>query len=102
MPNKVTIPSSFKLNGVTISVGFDNRYCTDNHCYGECDFKDNEITLCKEFEGKRLPKKTLDQTFYHELAHALFHQAGLHKQKWNEELIDKIGMLLYEYERTKS
>jgi hypothetical protein len=99
--NKIEIPISFKLNGKPVSVELDNAYCSDNNCYGEADFTDNIITLCSCYKGEKLSKRIKDQTYYHELAHLLFHAAGLHKQKWNEDLIDKIGLLLYEYERTK-
>jgi hypothetical protein len=101
LANKINIPVSFKLNGKTIDVEVDNIYCNDQNYYGEADFTDKKITLCTVYHGKRLSKGMKDRVFYHELAHLLFDAAGLHKQKYNEDLIDKIGLLLYEYERTK-
>jgi hypothetical protein len=101
MPNKITIPSEFKLNGKKIIVQYDDEYCDENGLLGEADFTDKTITLTSTDNGKRLPRAEIHKTFYHELTHLVLDAANRHQLKYNEEFVDAVGMLLYEYERTK-
>jgi hypothetical protein len=101
MPNKITIPLEFKLNGKKITVEFDNDYCESEGYLGEADFELKLITLSSTDNGKKLPKSEIDKTFYHELMHLVLDAAGRHKLKFNEEFVDRVGLLLYEFERTK-
>jgi predicted SprT family Zn-dependent metalloprotease len=98
---KVKIPKSFTLNLKEITVKYDSERLTEDGRYGEADFEDGEIFLCKEFMGDKLSEHTIITTFYHELAHMLLHAAGMHRLKYNEKLVDKLGLLLYEYEISK-
>lgn len=101
MANKITIPLEFKLNGKKITVEFDNDYCEDEGYLGEADFELKLITLASTDNGKKLPKSEIDKTFYHELMHLVLDAAGRHKLKFNEDFVDRVGLLLYEFERTK-
>lgn len=101
MPNKINIPREFKLNGKKITVEFDDDYCEDEGYLGEADFDLRLITLTRKDKNKRLPKKEIDQTFYHELMHLILDAANRHQLKYNEDFVDAVGMLLYEFERTK-
>jgi hypothetical protein len=101
MLNKITIPSEFKLNGKKVIVQYDDEYCDENGLLGEADFTDKTITLTSKDGSKRLPKSEIQKTFYHELTHLVLDAASRHQLKYNEEFVDAVGMLLYEYERTK-
>ena len=101
MPNKITIPSEFKLNGKKITVQYDDEYCDENGLLGEADFTDKIITLTSKDGSKRLPKSEIHKTYFHELTHLVLDAASRHQLKYNEEFVDAVGMLLYEYERTK-
>ena len=101
MPNKITIPTEFKLNGKKIVVEFDDEYCKDEGCLGMADFDLKIITLTSKGEDKKLPKAEVDKTFYHELMHLILDAANRHQLKWNEDFVDTVGLLLYEFERTK-
>jgi len=73
----------------------------ENGLLGEADFTDKTITLTSTDNGKRLPRAEIHKTFYHELTHLVLDAANRHQLKYNEEFVDAVGMLLYEYERTK-
>jgi len=101
MPNKIFIPKEFRLNGKKITVEFDNEYCEDEGYLGEADFDLRLITLASKDGDKRLPKSEIDKTFYHELIHLILDAANRHQLKYNEDFVDAVGLLLYEFERTK-
>ena len=101
MPNRINIPREFKLNNKKIIVEFDDAYCKDEDCLGMADFDLKLITLTSKVNNKRLPKAEVDKTFYHELMHLILDAANRHKLKWNEDFVDTVGLLLYEFERTK-
>ena len=101
MPNKITIPTEFKLNGKKITVEFDDEYCEAKGYLGEADFDLRLITLTSKDGSKNLPKSEIDKTFYHELMHLILDAANRHQLKYNEDFVDAVGLLLYEFERTK-
>ena len=101
MANKITIPNSFKLKGKTIPVEFDNDFCSDMGYYGEADFTGKLITLCSEFRGVRIKAAEQQRVFYHELMHMMLDACNRHNLKYNEDFVDEMGLLLYEFERTK-
>jgi hypothetical protein len=101
VPNKITIPTEFKLNGKKITVEFDDEYCEQEGYLGEADFDLRLITLASKVGNKKLPKSEIDSTFYHELTHLILDAANRHQLKYNEDFVDTIGLLFYEFERTK-
>lgn len=101
MPNKINIPKEFKLNGKKITVEFNDDYCEQEGLLGEADFTQKIITLTAKEGNKRLPKSEVVSTFYHELTHLILDAANRHKLKYNEDFVDTVGLLLYEFERTK-
>lgn len=101
MNGSILIPEKFKLNGKTIKVIIDNEYCQDEKLLGEADFTLNIITLCDEYSGKKVPKRSKEQIFYHELIHHILHAMKLEKLKYNELFVDLFADKLIEYERTK-
>ena len=101
MPNKIFIPSEFKLNGKKITVEFDDDYCEGEGYLGEADFDLRLITLASKDGDKKLPQSEIQKTFYHELMHLILDAANRHKLKYNEDFVDTVGLLLYEFERTK-
>jgi len=101
VPNKINIPTEFKLNGKKITVEFDDDYCEGEGYLGEADFDLKLITLTSKEGNKKLPKSEIDKTFYHELMHLILDAANRHQLKYNEDFVDAVGLLLYEFERTK-
>lgn len=101
MPNRIFIPSEFKLNNKKITVDFDNEYCDKEKLFGESDFTERTIVLCDKDKGNVLKKSDIDKTFYHELVHFLLDAMGKHKLKYDEDFVESLGLLIYEFERTK-
>lgn len=101
MANKLTIPISFKLKGKTIPVEYDNEFCSQEGYLGEADFSDKLITLCNEFRGKKVKMSEQHRVFYHELMHMMLDACERHNLKYNESFVDDMGLLLYEFERTR-
>lgn len=100
--NKIELPKSFKLNGNLITVEFDNKYCDAKEIYGEANMSEGKITLSTKLLGKKLSKKDIEGTFYHELVHHILHHSREDVIKYNEEFVEKIAQLFYEFEKTRN
>jgi hypothetical protein len=101
MGHRIHIPKSFKLNGKEIPVVFDSTYCNGIKAWGEADFDSKVITLNRVSDGKKISKRLVDQTFYHELVHMILDSCQRHNLKWNEEFVEDFAQRLYEFEKTK-
>lgn len=102
MANKLFIPSEFKLKGRTIIVEYDNEMCNDESYLGEADFTRKVITLCdRNLDMSKVSIAEQRKTFCHELMHMMLDACNRHKLKYNEDFVDEMGLLLYEFERTK-
>ena len=88
--NKPNVPLSFYLVGWQWSV----KYVEDLSDYGTCDCTTQTIRL-----RAGMPKTFTEQTFCHELVHAIMFAMG-HTQH-DEVFVDAFGALLHQYERTK-
>jgi hypothetical protein len=69
---------------------------------GEADFTRKVISLADTHIDKtRVPIAEQRKTFYHELMHMMLDACNRHKLKYNEDFVDEMGLLLYEFERTR-
>ena len=87
---KASIPMSFYLVGCQWTV----KYVEDLTEYGTCDCTTQTIRL-----RAGMPKAFTEQTFFHELVHAIMFAMG-HTQQ-DEVFVDAFGALLHQYDRTK-
>ena len=101
MNGSILIPEEFRLNKKRIRVKINDDYCDSKAYLGEADFDSKIITLSDKYKGKRLKTETKEKTFYHELVHFIFDACGYEEMKYDEEMVDKIAMKFYEYEKTK-
>ena len=88
--SKPNLPSSFHLVGCLWNV----RYIEELSEYGKCDCATQTIFL-----RAGMNKVFTEQTFFHELVHAIMFSMG-HTQQ-DEVFVDAFGQLLHQYERTK-
>ena len=101
MANSFKIPDKFKIKGRTIKVVWDNERLNREGLLGEADFSELKITLCKTSRGRRLKKSEIEHTFFHELSHIALHLCDRHRLKWNEELVDDLGLCLMNFFKTR-
>ena len=88
---KPDVATSFSLAGSVWYVN-DVMHMDD---MGKCDPEKQTITIRMDMN-----KQTTEQTFYHELVHAIMFTMG--KLNHDEEFTDAFGALLHQYHRTKS
>ena len=98
------IPTKFQILGQTIEIVFDDMFCHKNKCYGMYSSIENKIILAKKYKVKKGWANYKDEiiiaTFYHELMHCLLYYSN--STEWlNEELVDKLGNFLHQYEISK-
>ncbi len=99
------IPSSFKVLNHTIEVEIDNQYCYDNNCLGRFIPWENKIIIADRYKTERTWRKyklsIVEHAFYHELTHCILYYTGHGKLWLNEMLVDTIGGLYLNFEKTK-
>ncbi|MET8824195.1 MULTISPECIES: ImmA/IrrE family metallo-endopeptidase [Bacillati] len=85
------IPSEIKVAGINYQVSIADHLPSEDAGYkwGECNYQDAEIRIWNELSDQKK-----DQTFVHELTHAIFHEAGIDDQ--DEDQINRVGMVLYQ------
>jgi len=102
----IRVPKSFKLYGFTYKVKLvkvSKKRAKESPWVGRINHDTQEVELLLPPAG--YSKATIEQTFYHELAHAiLFHLSELTKGKplhRREDFVNRIGLLLHQYMNTK-
>ncbi len=99
----MTIPKKFKLQTKTFEVHYASHLNNagsdpDQDILGLCHMTDGLIYIQKGLIDRELEL----QVYYHELAHALlYHADGSWQLTKNEELVDRLGHLLYQYDESK-
>ena len=88
--SKPSIPTTFWLVGCQWTV----KYVDDLSEYGKCDCTTQIIYL-----RSGMNKNYTEQTFFHELVHAIMFSMG--QTDHNEIFVDAFGSLMHQYERTK-
>lgn len=56
---------------------------------------------CQEKKHDVISQDTLDQTFYHEVVHAILDTIGEHELSANEKFVQQFSVLLHQFETTK-
>ena len=100
------IPKTFILMGKTWSVTFKDDLLLESDVLGTCSYRKNLITLQPATESTPLTSEHVEQTFFHELMHAILYEAGedcfdppLHQREF---LVDRISSLLHQFVKTSS
>ena len=88
------IPKSFKLLGREFKIEYSTTLNHDAGRVGELDFKRGIITL-HEPNGFS-DKSYIEQTFCHELVHALFYSIAEDELAQNEKVVDALGGVLHQ------
>ena len=94
------IPKRFKLMGHTIEVKFDPELQFRENCAGEARYRTKEILLAQSTEHHPRFQSDIEQTFYHELMHWIFHELNETELRDNEKLVDTVAALLQQAHAT--
>ncbi len=99
------LPSSFQLLSHTIEIVIDNQYCYDNNCLGIFIPWENKIIISDKYKTKngwrKYKQSIVEHTFYHELTHCILYYTGKGKLWLDERLVDTVGGLYLQFEKTK-
>lgn len=94
------IPSEFELFGTTWKVRFiDEPLNYDD--LGICEESQGAIYLHVRHSHKEIPPDRLEETFYHELVHAIFHSGAYEELTKNEQLVQFIGACFHQFMKSK-
>ena len=85
------IPLEVKVGGINYQIELVDHLPHEDAGYkwGECDYQAAKIRIWKE-----LSEQKKQQTFIHELTHAVFHEAGLDEQ--DEDQINRVAIVLHQ------
>lgn len=86
------IPKTFVLGGTTWVV---EQVETLPGCMGLCNNQEAKISILKS-----LNKDVKEQTFFHELIHAIMFSMGKPGESHNEEFVDGFGTFLHQFQLT--
>lgn len=88
------IPDSIRIGSIDYEVVKSPQALLygGQQCYGLCDFENSQIML----DVGVTSKQRLEQTFLHEVVHALLHSRSLKEETCNEELVDEIAWALHQ------
>lgn len=93
------IPDKIKIGGITYQIKQEHMDKNDEGLcrFGETDYLNAVITLNTDY-----PRERLEQTFFHELMHAVFFESSNSEQAEDERLVDSVGLLLYQVYKDNS
>ena len=93
---KKTIPKKFKLLGHNIKVRYDNNRMDDMNALGLCEPTFNVLSLAKKTGGKKMPKSTIEHTYWHEVTHRILRAMGENDLYKNEAFVDNFAGCLHQ------
>ena len=95
IPNRIRVGSTFYTVKSQETPIVNNRL----QCYGYCDPNIHEIVLDA---GLISDEQTMEQTFCHELIHAMMHERKINLEAWGltnaqmEHVVDSLGISLHQ------
>ena len=95
--SRLKIPKSFQLLGHTYVVQHvDDFGPVNGGTVGLCEFGPQVISIKKSNEGQKLSRTSIEQTFCHELVHAIYQIMGENEMCANECHVDMFAGLLHQ------
>ena len=89
--------TEFDLGAILWKVKIDNKRLDDLNLLGLCEYSKSLITLHDGIESTEL----IEQTFYHELVHAILDTIGKRELSEDENFVQEFSLLLHQFEKTK-
>lgn len=100
MKNKL-IPKSFELGGHKWSIKLDNNIDYESAAAGNCDYWNQTIKLADSISNKKINEEQLENTFYHELVHAILMTMDERDLNKNEKFVEQFSVFLHQFMKTK-
>lgn len=101
MSGNKLIPRQFTLGGKTYKVGRNDKLDYEHNWSGEHDAYRQEVNLAYKLGGVESNIESIEQSFYHELVHAILHSLGEKDLNSNEKFVDMFGTMLHQFMKTK-
>lgn len=95
------IPKSFQLGGKTYTVKIDNDINYDVSCHGVHEPYLQKISLADTIRNKKISQEHVEETFYHELVHAILTMISNEDLNKDEDFVNRFSAMLYQYMKTK-
>lgn len=95
------IPKQFILGGRTYKVRRNDKLDYEHNWNGEHDTYRQEINLAYKLGGVDANVESIEQTFYHELVHAILYTLGEKDLNQNEKFVDMFGTMLHQFMKTR-
>jgi len=99
--NLCKIPKSFELLSNTIKVKYSSKLQQEKGAIGQSNFAENQLVIQKDTPASPISSDCQYHTYWHEVVHFLFYSAGEPELCANEKLVDLLGNLLAQHERTR-
>lgn len=97
---KFNIPKSFELFGSDWKVKHDNKAMDDSNAFGDCSYSLKEIRLAETEGINKLSEDKKNQTFLHELTHAILLSMHEYEINKDEKFVNSFSELLYQFIKT--
>ena len=97
---RIQIPKSFSLLGKTWSVALDTTLMQKAR-WGECIAVTSSINIYPENGEIEVNREQVEETFLHELVHALLDAASRHDLSDDEPLVESLAGLLMQFLKTQ-
>lgn len=92
----MNIPEKFKLFGKEWTVVFDNDKLDNDKAYGQSNYTSQEIYMASKAHGVERAQTGIEQTFMHELTHAILDSMHEHDLSNNEKFVQTFSGLLHQ------
>jgi Zn-dependent peptidase ImmA (M78 family) len=91
------LPTQITLAGIDIRVVVDNDMRDEVGLrLGRADYESQTIFI----NTNAVPEDSVWQAFYHEVFHYIFHTLGRHDMQNDEMLVDQLGSMMYQLQKT--
>jgi len=88
------IPDKVKVAGHYYKVVWDNGRLSETGFVGETDHNLDVIYLCKYYPKQARAKSEIEETFLHEILHAI--DVNYNNHSLNEEVVQRLSIGLYQ------
>lgn len=92
-------PNSFEIFGQTFTVVLKKNLIKKHGALGRCNSEKGWIQI-QDPEYTDVSREVLEQTFFHELMHAILDSIGQEELSANENLVDLMGSCMYQAIKT--